>query len=228
MPATLADARLAALTAGALRIVDARGTIWRGQGALTDARAGWQIPLTWTLDAAAIFTGEIVVTLAPMGNASDPMGTIVATTRRIALRDVRATLPAPALAALLPIRSAPALGGDISIDAPAFRWSDGTSEGALNLRWMRARVATAAGSLDLGTVDVAVTPQGPRLAGRVTNAGGDVRVDGTLGLTADGNDGELTIAPLPGTPPALLRALATLATPDVNGAVRLTWRNRHR
>lgn len=227
-PATLADGRLAAATNGALRLQDASGTVWRGQGVLTDARAAWQLPVAWIVDTAGLPAGELIVMLAPVGNASQPGGVVRITAQQVSLREVRATLPAQALAAALPMRNAPALGGDISIDAPSFRWNGTAADGALNLRWMRARIATAAGRLDLGTVDVAIAPAGARLAGRVTNAGGEVRVTGTLGLAADGNDGDLTIAPLPGAPPALLRALATLATPDANGAVRLTWRNRNR
>jgi len=227
-PATLAEGRLAAATNGALRLHDARGTLWRGEGVLTDARASWQLPFAWTIDASTLPAGELRVTLAPVGTANEPAGVVGIATQQVSLRDVRATLPAQALAAVLPMRDAPALGGDVSIDAPSFRWTGTAGDGALNLRWMRARIATAAGRLDLGTVDVAIAPQGARLAGRVSNAGGDVRVTGSLGLTADGNDGDLTIAPLPGAPPALLRALATLATPDASGAVRVTWRNRSR
>ncbi len=227
-PATLAEGRLAAVTKGALRLQDARGTVWRGEAVLTDARASWQLPFAWTIDATTLPAGELRVTLAPVGTANEPAGVVGIATQQVSLRDVRATLPAQALAAALPMRDAPALGGDVSVDAPSFRWTGTAGDGALNLRWMRARIATAAGRLDLGTVDVAIAPQGARLTGRVSNAGGDVRVTGSLGLTADGNDGDLTIAPLPGASPALLRALATLATPDASGAVRVTWRNRSR
>lgn len=227
-PATLADGRIAAATDGKLRVVDARGTIWRGQGVLTDARAGWQLPLAWTIDATELARGELRVALAPIGNASAPVGVVGITTQQLTLRDIRAVVPAQALAAALPIRNAPALGGDISIDAPSFLWTGTAGEGAVNLRWARARIATSAGGLDLGTVDVAVAPQGAGIAGRVSNSGGEVSVIGTLGLAAGGNDGDLTITPLPGAPPALLRALATFATPDASGAVRLTWRNRNR
>ncbi|MEO6564644.1 MAG: type II secretion system protein N [Casimicrobiaceae bacterium] len=227
-PATLADGRLAAATNGALRLQDARGTVWRGEGVLTDARASWQLPFAWTIDATTLPAGELRVALAPVGTADEPGGVVGIAARQVSLRDVRATLPAQALAAALPMRNAPALGGDVNIDAPSFRWTGTAGDGALSLRWTRARIATGAGRLDLGTVDVAIAPQGSRLAGRVSNAGGEVRVTGTLGLSAEGNDGDLTITPLPDAPPAMLRALATLATPDASGAVRLTWRNRNR
>lgn len=227
-PATLAQGRLAAATNGALRLQDARGTVWRGEGVLTDARASWQLPFAWTIDASTLPAGELRVTLAPVGTATEPAGVVGIATQQVSLRDVRAKLPAQALAAALPMRNAPALGGDVSIEAPSFRWTGTAGDGALNLRWTRARIATAAGRLDLGIVDVAIAPQGTRLAGRVSNVGGEVRVTGSLGLTIDGNDGDLTITPLPGAPPALLRALATFATPDASGAVRLTWRNRSR
>ncbi|MEP7327684.1 MAG: type II secretion system protein N [Betaproteobacteria bacterium] len=225
MPAALVDGRLAAMTAGKLRIADATGTLWRGQGALTDATNSWQLPLTWNVDAVSMLRGEIAVTLAPVGNAVQPTGNVSLRLASITLTNLRATIPAQALAAWLPIRDAPALGGDITLDANEFRWEGNSGQGALNLHWQRARLASSAGTADLGTIDIAATTQERRLVARVSNTGGDVRLVGTMGLTSTGNDGDLTMAPVAGTPPALTRALAALGKPDANGAVRLTWRN---
>lgn len=227
-PATLADGRLAAVTDGRLRIADATGTLWRGAGALTDAGNTWQLPLAWSVAPSALARGVLDVTLAPMRDGTQPRGALALGTSGVALTDFRATIPAQALARWLPLRDAPALGGDISIDASAFAWSGGGGQGTLNAQWLRARLANAAGTADLGTVDVVVTPQDQRLQARVTNAGGDVRVNGTVTITSNSSDGDITIAPLPGAPPALVRALAAMGKPDADGAVRLTWRNSAR
>lgn len=227
-PATLVDGRLAAMTDGRLRITTASGTIWRGAGALTDAGNTWQLPLAWTVAPAALARGELDVTIVPVRDATTPQGSLVLSSSGIALTNFRALLPAQALAGWLPIRDAPALGGDVSIEASTFRWNGSSGQGNLNARWLRARVATAAGAADLGTVDVQVTPQEARMVARVTNSGGDVRVNGTINVTATGNDGDITIAPIPGAPPALARAVASLGKPDADGAVRLTWRNAGR
>lgn len=227
-PATLADGRLAAATDGRLRIAAAGGTLWRGTGSLTDAGNTWQLPLTWSVAPLALARGALDVTLAPARDSTQPQGAIVLTTSGVMLTDFRATLPAQALARWLPLRDAPALGGDIGIEASAFAWSGSGGQGTINAHWLRARVATAAGVADLGTVDVAVTPQDKRLQARVTNTGGEVRVNGTISFTSGSSDGDITVTPVPGAPPALMRALASMGKPDADGAVRLTWRNSSR
>ncbi len=224
-PAALIDGRLAAATDGRLRVADATGTVWRGTGALTDAGNTWQLPLAWSVAPAALARGVLNVTLAPLRDAAQPRGAIGISTTGIALTDFHATVPAQALARWLPLRDAPALGGDIAVDASALTWSGSSGQGTLNAHWLRARLATASGMADLGTVDVVVTPQDARLQARVTNAGGDVRVDGTVNFTSSSNDGDITITPAPGAPPALVRALASMGRPGADGAVRVTWRN---
>lgn len=227
-PATLVDGRLAAATAGRLRLAAATGTVWSGTGALTDAANTWQLPLAWTVAPTRLVQGMLEVTLAPARNAVQPQGTINVGNARLSLANVRATVPAQALAGWLPMRDAPALGGDIGVDATAFTWSGAGGQGSLNARWLRARLATAAGAVDLGTVDVEVTPQDARLQAKLTNAGGDVRVNGTINFTSTGSDGDIRITPLPGAPAALVRALAGMGKPDADGTVRLTWRNSAR
>jgi general secretion pathway protein N len=227
-PATLADGRLAAATDGRLRIAEATGTVWRGAGALTDAGNTWQLPLAWSVAPAALVRGALEVTMAPVRGAAQPKGLIALTPSGMALTDFRATIPAQALARWLPLRDAPVLGGDIGIDAGAFAWGGGSGQGTLNAHWLRARLATTAGAADLGTVDVVVTPQDKRLQARVTNTGGDVRVNGTVSFTSSSSDGDITVTPVPGAPPALVRALAAVGKPDADGAVRLTWRNSAR
>lgn len=227
-PATLADGRVAAATDGRLRIADATGTIWRGAGALTDAGNTWQLPLAWSVAPAALARGALDVTLAPVRDGTQPRGAIAISTSGAALTDFRATVPAQALARWLPLRDAPALGGDIGIDTSAFAWTGNSGQGSLNAHWLRARLATAAGAADLGTVDVVVTPQDKRLQARVSNTGGDVRVSGTVSFTSSSSEGDITITPVPGAPPVVVRALAGMGKPDADGSVRLTWRNSAR
>lgn len=227
-PATLVDDRLAASTDGRLRIAAATGTIWRGTGALTDAGNTWQMPFMWSVSPVALARGALDLTLAPIRDAAQPRGAIVIGTSGVELTDLHATLPAHALAGWLRLRDAPAMGGDIGIDASALAWTGSSGQGSLNAHWLRARLATAAGAADLGTVDVVVTPQDQRLQARVSNAGGEVRVSGTVSFTASSSDGDITVTPIPGAPPALVRALAGMGKPDADGAVRLTWRNSTR
>jgi hypothetical protein len=115
------------------------------------------------------------------------------------------------------------LGGDIVVTAPALRYDAAGGDGALDVRWERARLAWNDAVLDLGTVSAHLVPRGRDLAGAVTNTGGTARVDGDVALAPDSATVRLTIAPGPAAPPAIASAIAALGTPDPNGGVRLQW-----
>ena len=70
-----------------------------------------------------------------------PQGEIVASGDSVALRNVRIDAPARALDALAARGIAPAFGGDLRLDAAAFRYDGRAGDGAVDLRWDRARVA---------------------------------------------------------------------------------------
>jgi hypothetical protein len=71
---------------------------------------------------------------------------------------------------------------------------------------------------------VNIAPRNGRIQGRVENRGGDVRIDGEFAWGNSGIEVSATLAPLPSTPPAVIRALSALGTPDANGSVRVQWR----
>ena len=66
-PARLVDARLAQATDGRLRLADAAGTVWRGEGIVTDARGALRLPVTWQLSPLAVLAGTAVFSVAPQG-----------------------------------------------------------------------------------------------------------------------------------------------------------------
>lgn len=222
-PASLIDRRLAANSSGKLRMSDAAGTVWNGTGILTDATGSWRVPVGWSVSVPALARETFSITLLPTSDAT-PRGTIAFATDAAALREVAVELPAALLASALPGRGAIVLGGNLTFTASAFDWNGERGGGALNARWRDARLVAAGTTADLGTVDVVLEPQGNRLAGRIGNSGGDVRIDGTMTFAATAISVDVEIAPLPATPPAVVRALAALGTPDSAGAVRVAWR----
>ena len=48
-PATLIDARVAARTRDRVRLAEASGTVWSGEGTLADAAGRWRLPVSWRL-----------------------------------------------------------------------------------------------------------------------------------------------------------------------------------
>ena len=223
-PATLVDRRIAAATGGKVRVVDAEGTVWNGRGALADAAGAWRLPFAWTVDATALARGTLAVTVSPPAGAPSPGGTFDLAGARVALRDVRVELPASALAGFLPARVPLSLGGSIAVSAADFAAGAAAFRGAVSARWRDARVVAGGTVASLGTVDVALTPQGGALGGRITNSGGDLKLDGTLTLGPSSAGIDAALTPLPSAPEAVGRALAALGSPDGGGGVRVAWR----
>ena len=226
-PATLLDRRATALANGKLRIADAAGTLWRGTGTLSDTQGTWRVPIGWRIDPLALARDAVSVTLIPPGGAGVPRGNAEIAERAIALRSVSLEIPAQALATLGPAATV-TLGGDITFDIASFDWSRGIGSGSATARWRDARVVSALGSVNLGVIDATVTPQGTTLAGRIGNAGGDMRIDGTFAATADVVSLDATIVPLSTTPPAMALALTLLGSADASGAIRVSWRSETR
>ncbi|MFO1324807.1 MAG: type II secretion system protein N [Burkholderiales bacterium] len=223
-PATIVDRSLESRSEGRLRVADAAGTIWNGSGVLTDARNTWRVPLRWTIDARTLVSDTHVAALSPVDGAAAPTGTIGVGRDSVTLRNLAFDLPAQALAAALTPRGVVTLGGTVELRTNDFTWSDAGSAGSLALRWRDARLVAAGVVADLGVVDLALAPQGNRLAGRIVNSGGEVRLDGTVTLGSDAASVDVTAAPTATASPSLARALAVVGTPDGSGAVRLGWR----
>jgi hypothetical protein len=223
-PATFADRRIAASTASRLRISDADGTLWHGRGYVSDARGAWRAPVGWTLAPAALLRGEVAVHFEPFADGGGPRGSVTLHEGTIELRDVSLTIPAAAAPRTLTDATPVEFGGDVVIATPSLRYNTVGSDGSLDLRWERARLAWNDAMLDLGTVTARLVPRGRELAGSVTNAGGMARVDGDIALAPDGASVRLTIVAGSGAPPAIASAIAALGTPDPNGGVRLQWR----
>lgn len=224
LPASLVDGRIAAATQGKVRLAEASGTIWEGRGVLTDSGGTWRLPLGWTISKADVLRGTHAVALHAVDGAATPAGTLEVVDNGVRMRDLRIELPAQALLGALPMRPMPAFGGTIAVAAGDLTWTDKGRSGAFEAHWRGARVAAGDNVADLGTVDLAATPQDSRIAGKITNSGGDVRVDGTVTIAADNLAVDATVAPNPGAPPGIARALAAAGTPDANGAVRIGWR----
>ncbi len=224
IPATLLDDRIAAATGGKLRLQDAAGTLWNGRGTLGDATGTWRTALAWQVDPLDLLRGARALTLLPAGGGATPRGTIGLRDGAISARDLALDLPADALATLLPKGTAPTLGGTVSVTSPALSFERGTPAGTLDARWTGARLVAGDAVADLGTVRLAVTPQGNGLAGTLSSEGGDVGIEGTLSYAAPQLRVDATLTPGPNAPSAVTRVLAMAGTPDGNGRVRVAWR----
>jgi len=225
-PATWLDRRIAAATDGKIRLTDASGTIWRGGGALSDAQGLWRTAVAWQLAPWPLLRGALDIELASPIDSDAPRGRLELEANGLDLRDLRLRVPARLLNSLAPIRLPVEAGGEFAVDTPAFRYAANRPEGAFDIRWERARLATDTAALDLGTVTAHVAPQGSGLGGKIANAGGDARIEGDVELSGSGVSIRVDIAAGPGVPPEIARMLATLGSPDANGIIHLQWSAR--
>jgi hypothetical protein len=215
-PATLVDSLIASASERRFRLADATGTVWRGAGALTDASGAWRLPLAWHASPLAALRGAIDVELAPAGRIVANGG--------ISLSDLRVALPARALASVLPSVPAIDTGGELLLDAPAFRYDGRSGDGALTLKWDNARAVVNGALVDLGSVNARVAPRGAELAGTLSNQGGALRVAGDFSASSDQVAFNGTLTPQASLPPDVARALSALGPADATGAIRVAWR----
>lgn len=227
-PASLVAGRLPAATGGKLHLAATSGTVWRGEGVLTDAAGTWRVPLGWRLDPMDLLQGVRRVTLQPVGDAATPRAVIALTDDGVDARDVTLALPAAALGALSGARVLPALGGIVTLTSPGMRFERGAATGTADMRWPGARVVAGNVVADLGTVRLAIKPQGNGLAGQLSSEGGNVNVDGTLSWMAPLLAVDATLAATPDAPEAVTRLLALVGTSDASGRVRISWRGNVR
>jgi general secretion pathway protein N len=225
-PATLVDARLAAATGNRLRLVDARGSLWRGTGTLQiDGTSGGQI-LSWQLDPWPLLRGTLAIALGA-DPALAPTATLRVSPSRLEIRQLD-FLALPAAAALRSLAAGvPAVGGVLLLHVPSLDADANTAAGQVRLTWRDAMLpaATAAAPLSLGTVTADLTARGSAWSGAVTNAGGEIAVSGPLGWRPGTVDADLTLAPRSGLTPerqeAIAAALAGVGRPDGRGGYRV-------
>lgn len=227
-PASLADRSLASRSEGRLRIESTVGTIWNGSGTLTNAGNTWRVPFAWRIPPTSLLTSTHELVLTPAEGAATPAGTIGIGNGSATLRNVSVELPAQALVDGAAQRFPLTLGGVVAFTASSFEWNGEHGSGALKARWRDARMVVVGTVADLGVVDFTLAPEGNRLAGRIGNTGGDVRVDGTVSVTGTVVSVDGTVAPNASAPPLVAQALAALGTPDSTGAVRVAWRGNVR
>lgn len=226
-PASLADARLAAMTRGNVHVSDAEGTVWDARGTLTAGAA--RIPIAWRIEPLPLLRRELRLHLVrgEGGPTASPKGDIAIGGDSIELRDVEATIPAGFFGAAAGFGTASLVGGDVEIDASRLEWAPPANHGDARLRWRGASL-TAAGSarpIELGDVTAALGADRDRLHGPVSNAGGDLGVRGTATLSAaNGIQLSLMLTPRRADDRDLARALSMLGAPDGDGW-RVEWRS---
>jgi hypothetical protein len=225
-PATLLDARLAALSDGHLRVANASGTLWNGSGELVLLPAGTRQPLRWHLDAWPLLRGELRVTLAAEGQGVP--ATVVYGRNHLELRTLALTLP---VESVLPLATTAklALGGTLLVQVDHLLWVGDALDAQLTVQWQDASVPAPGAEVPiaLGDVHIDLGGRGSELAGPVSNRGGEVDISGQVTVAAAGAARlEANLRPRAAErerSDLVTGALATLGVPDGQGGYRVGW-----
>lgn len=225
-PASLADARLAAMTRGNVHLTDAEGTLWDARGILTAGAT--RIPVAWRIDPWPLLRRELHLHLVrgEGGPPASPKGDVAIGRDSVELRDVEAAIPAGFFGAAAGFDPASLVGGDVEISASRLEWAPPANHGDVRLRWRGASLTIAGGEqpIALGDITTALGAEGDRVYGPVSNAGGDLGVRGTAALSAgNGIQLSLVLTPRRADDRDLARALSMLGVPDGEGW-RVEWR----
>jgi hypothetical protein len=216
-PASLAGAAVERATGGAVTVAGADGTLWRGRGTLA-AGSALRLQIAWSIDPLGLARGELRVRIRPVAPTGDaPRADVSARDGALALRGLDVALPADGLAALAP-RSGLRVSGDVRATAASLERSGGAWNGDAHIAWAGARLAIGSDPpLRLGTVRAELAAAGDRLAGPVTNEGGEFDVRGSVSIDAGGTPAlALTLTPHRGDP-SQARSLAIAAKPGGAG-----------
>jgi hypothetical protein len=224
-PASLVDARIAGATGGAIRLADAAGTAWWGQGRIAEARGRWQVPIAWHIDPFALLRGRVVATL-PATADSAVRGYVVAASKVLQVHDLHLRIPAAALESAWPQPPVPRLDGTIELDGTTFRIDGMQGEGALDARWVGARALMAGATLDLGTVAAHARPAEDGISIVLSNRGGDLALAGTLDVRSGALSLDATLTPSAALSPPMALLLRSLGPATPAGAIHVTWQGQ--
>ncbi len=228
-PATLLSSRVERATGGILAVHGVEGTVWHGRGVLEGADT--QVPLSWAIEAMPLLHGEVRAQIAPFdGQLALPQAEIAATRQAVTLTRVNAVLPAALITRAFANNTLRNIGftanGDVAITSPRLDWKPGTIDGNVNVVWRGSQLLLPPlPALNLGDVTATLVANGARLAGPVTNEGGDLDVRGDLSAGADGSAAvSLILTPRRADDAVLTRLLSSFGTPVGNGW-RVAWQS---
>ncbi len=227
-PATLVDDRLDTLSAGRLRIANATGTVWNGAGDLGVPAASLRVPIAWQIERLPLLWAELHGTVSEQGS---PSAAFVLGRDRYDVRNLTLSLPA---STLLMAAGAPAMitdaGGRIEIGIERLSKAHEALDGQFEARWLDASLPGPRPEVRIALGDVRIEGAGRegKLAGTIANAGGNVDIAGTIGVTAGGGASiDALIRPRDNLEAersnAIAAALSMVGRPDGKGAYRIVW-----
>ena len=197
-PATLIDARLAALSDGRLRITEAQGSLWSGSGWLeareANGSAGIAKRLAWRVLPISLLRGQLVAEIEL--DQSARRFPITVSLSRVDIADADFNLPAAALGLGVPKLGPFRLTGDVLVKIPHLSVERGRIDGDATLRW-RAAGSALTRIAPLGDYEVRFKASGRAVQAVLSTLEGPVRLDGNASWSNGAAPSFLATASIP-------------------------------
>jgi general secretion pathway protein N len=178
-PATLIDARLALISAGRLRLAEAQGSLWAGEGWIeirdADGKAGVAKRIAWRVLPRSFLRGRLVAEVE-LDQAVKPFP-VTLSLSRIEILDAGITLPAAALGLGMPKLAPFRLTGDMLVKIPRLSLERGRMDGDATLQWRAAGSALTPIS-PLGDYQVQFKAAGRAMQAALSTLEGPLQLDG--------------------------------------------------
>jgi general secretion pathway protein N len=178
-PATLIDARLQRLGEGTLRLAEARGSLWSGDGwiEVRDAHgwAGIARRLAWRVLPESLLRGRLVAEVE-LDQAARPFAVTISPSH-LEIGAARIRLPAAALGLGMPRLAPLRLTGEVLVDISHLSLARGHAQGAATLQWLAAGSALTSVS-PLGDYEVRFTAAGAAVQAALRTLEGPLQLDG--------------------------------------------------
>ena len=188
MPASFVASRLERESRGALRLAEARGTLWRGQARARLMTPAGEMPieqLQWSLNAASLAAGRLGFTL----HANDPglkaTGELARGPDAWQAHDVTLQGPASALVPFIPLLANWRPEGEVTLRAKRLAWTRSSIDGDGQVDWRSAGVILSEVK-PLGHYRVEVRGEGAQARVTLTTLEGPLRLSGNGTVTPAG------------------------------------------
>jgi general secretion pathway protein N len=180
MPATLADVVLQRVSAGKLRLAEARGTLWSGAGQLEIIDAGGQAGIArniaWHALPGSLLHGRLVCEVELASGA--PRFAVMVFPTRIEVMDADIGVPATVLGIAVPKLAPFGLGGDLLIHVTHLAIGGNGAQGNATVQW-RAATSTHAPVSPLGDYELRFENSGTLTAVTLRTLAGALQIDGS-------------------------------------------------
>jgi general secretion pathway protein N len=184
LPAAWLGYALERASGGALALGDARGTVWKGRGALAvRSSSGFRgvADIEWRCNPLSIFSGRLSVALSGTTPGADLKANVGVGLKSVRLQNVEARIPVTLLEQAVPIVSIWKPQGRVRLSADSFEISPGNVRGAATAEWSEAGLS---GVARIGEYRLQVTGTGDRAAVKLATLRGDLRINGDGGWSA--------------------------------------------